>query len=286
MAASEKKRSAARYLWWWSWTIFAFNVLHNLIFIEVLYLASVCAKKQSVWAIFHCAVSIFHPFPPHCLVFVEWSQGCTKTSVQTLARLLRSIIFIQLLYVASVCAKCQRVWAIIHCVVSIFHFFPLVCPVFVEWSQGCTKTSVQTLARLLRWIIFIQVLYVASVCTKFQSVWSSIHCAVSIFHPFPLCPVFVEWSQGSTQTSVQTLARLLRSIIFIQLLYLASVCAKCQRVWAIIHCVVSIFHFFPLLCPVFVDWSQGCTKTSVQTLARLLRSIIFIQLFYVAPVCA
>ena len=105
--------------------------------------------------------------------------------------------------------------------------------------------------------------------------------------PFPrLCPVFVEWRQGCTKTSLQTFPRLLRSIIFIQLLYVAPVCAKRLRVWAIIRCAVSIFHLFSPLCLVFLDWSQGCTKTSAQTFPRLLRSLIYIQLLYVAQGCA
>ena len=146
---------------------------------------------------------------PTVPVFVVWSQGCTKPTAQTLPRLFRSIIFIELLYIAPVCAKRLSVCASIRCVVSIFHFFPLVCPVFIDWSEGCTKTSVQTLPGLLRSIIFIELLYIAPICAKWFRVCASIHCVVSIFHPFPYCARFHRLERGMHENKCPNLTRAL-----------------------------------------------------------------------------
>jgi len=67
--------------------------------------------------------------------------------------------------------------------------------------------------------------------------------------PFPLLCPFSSIGARDAQKHAAKPYRGSYSIIFIQLLYIAPVCAKRLRVWASIHCVVSNFYFFTLVCP-------------------------------------
>ena len=106
-------------------------------------------------------------FPPLCPVFVELEPGMHKNKFPNLAETLTQHLF----YSTIIRSFSLREKAKNLSPYSLYsEHLSLFSPVFVDGSQGCTKTCNQTLPRLLRSIYFIQLLYIASVCTKKQSV--------------------------------------------------------------------------------------------------------------------
>ena len=191
-------------------------------------------------------MSIFHSFTVLCPVFVDCSQGCKNTSAQILRRLLRRSIFIHVLYITSFCAKKQRVWDRIRCAVSNFHPFVLLCTVFVDWSQRCPNTRAQTLPRLLRSIIFMQLLYIATVCARRQRVWARICSPLEVRTPFTLLSFFALFSSVGASSRCPNLTQTLYGALFLFLInyYVVSVCTrKARSLSSCSLCCAGTFHF-------------------------------------------